>query len=375
MSTKTKNAKVQKKTMFLAAVSVAVILGIATGIALLASKKPVLAFYDIPENVAANIRQILGSSFSYTTYNADRPLAWELEQTARPAMVITPSGQGLAAAKAAVPPKIRLNANTLKDMTTSIRALTQTNKEKNIKALPLLTSHLEISVNTQDLKKSGVKNINSWNDLERFAIAASEKNGKKILFAGKDSGLFLDMVGGMAESISGKRAYENAVQLIEIAVDKTRNGKKNTLDAAVLAQSLAGSPDTPLYDALRMLNRWYNEGIIFSEAFSIDQKSVEALMSNKLASAVFMTLNDHRAVDHNVIDKYASIYFPSNIPAYSRAFTAPVYFALPLKNNKSVIEAALQLTATAKQQPIPLATETITMARLLSEVTMLFVMQ
>ncbi|MCR5724022.1 MAG: hypothetical protein K6G80_02920 [Treponema sp.] len=314
-------------------------------------KKPSIAFYNIPEQTVSGLQELLGDSFSYVTLNSSRPLAWELEKRAKPAMVITPSGKALQDAKKAVSKKVQLGTGILKDATSSIRELSIADKSKEIKALPVLSSHLEIAVQTQELKKAGKKIINSWYDLEQFAIAANEKSGTKIAFAGKDSALLLDILGAMTEAISGKQSYENAVQLIEIAEDKNHNNKAE-FNGEETAKALAGSPDTPLYEAVRMLNRWYKEGILFPETFSLEQKTVQALMENKSTCAVIMTLDAHRQAAHTTISRYSSIYFPSNIPAYSRAFTAPVYFAVPLKNNRQVIKAALQLISVQSQEAL-----------------------
>ena len=321
--------------------------------AIVATRKPVVAFYDVAEADAEHIRQQLGDAFAYRTISAARPLAWELEQGAAPAMLVVPTGQALSAARAKAAPKASVSAEILRETTSSIRGLSQGGAA--VQGVPFLSSHLEIAVNTQELRKTSVKSINLWSDFEAFAKEASARNGTQLLFAGKDSAAFLDILGAVAESLDGRQAYDNAAQLIAIAIDKAGNTDAD-FSAHQLAQALASSPDTPLYDALRMLNRWYKEGIIFSDVFSLDQTAVAALMEEQLSSAVIMTLNDHRAIAHSVIDKYASIYFPSNIPPVSRVFTAPVYFAVPLKNNKAVLAAARALLSTEQQEALSRAT-------------------
>lgn len=328
------------------------IFGMGTCLTITATKKPTIAFYNIPDSDAEKIQKEIGSGYAFKVYNADRPLSWELSQGATPDMIITTTGNACTDAVAAAK-KVTLDTSVLKDMTTSVRTLAQQNKASPV--VPLLVSHIELAVHTSDFKKSGVKAINSWGDFERFATAAAEKSGKKILFAGKDSNAFLDMLGAMAESIDGVQNYKNTVELIDIALDKT-NSKKEAFNAQKLTANLTGTPDSPLYNTVRMLHRWYTDGLLFSEAFSIDQKSIAALMANNTASAVIMSLHDHRAIEHSVIEKYSSIYFPSNIPAFSRAFTAPLYVAVPLKNNKDVLATAKQLVATAKQEQLSRST-------------------
>lgn len=349
-----KKTNPREKTILIAACAVIAILVAGSLLATLRPKKTILAFYNVPEKTVSVLQDMLGSSFSYELWNSDRPLSWELEQRKNPDVLVTPSGKALKDAQAAASPKILLGTDILKDTTTSIKALAAVSKERGPLSIPLLTSHLEIAVQTQELKKTGIKTINSWNDIERFARAAREKTGSQILFAGKDSGAFLDILGAMGESFGGKQSYENAVQLVEIAMDKVN--KKTEFDAGHLAASLAASPDTPFYDAVRTLNRWYKEGLLFAEVFSLDQKSLASLMEHRAASLVFQTLEEHRAGKQNVIEKYTSIYFPSNMPAYSRAFTAPVYLATPLKNKKEALASLERLLESSKQEQLSRAT-------------------
>ncbi len=353
MNTKT---NLSKKAIIASLIAVAAILAVGTIIAVSSSKKPIIAFYNVPDKNAAALQAALGDTFSYLLLSADRPLAWELEQQKNLDAVITPSGKALKDAQSAASKKIRLSPELLKDTTTSIKAVALTEKTREIQSLPLLSSHLELAIQTQELKKSGVKALNSWNDFERFAQAAKEKNNTHILFAGKESNTFLDILGALTESINSKQSYENAVQLIEIAVDKAQSSKKNEFDASKLVQLLAGTPDAPLYEAVRTINRWYKEGYLFSEVFSLDKTSVSALMENKIACAVIMSLEDHRAADRTIIEKYTSYKFPSNIPEYIRTFTAPVYFITPLKNEKTMIAAAEQLLTTETQEQLSRAT-------------------
>ena len=345
--------KKNQKILLIAATTVLLIFALGTSIALAATKKPTVAFYNIPARDAEKIQSTIGTAVSYRTYPAELPLRKELEQGAKPDLLIVPSGQALTDAKAVA--RVPLATELFRDMTTSVRSLVQ-DREKSAVALPLLSSHFEIAVNTQELKRTGVKTINMWSDVERLAREASARNNSAIVFAGKDSTTLLDLLGAMTEAINGRQQYANAVELIAIALDKVENGKQQLFSTTTLAKTLCAAPDSPLHDSMRLLQHWFADGLIFREVFSLDKNDVAALIGDKSASIVFMSLSDHRNLDRAMVEKYTSYYFPSSIPAPARAFTAPVYFAVPLKNNKALMAATKQLVTAQKQEALSRAT-------------------
>lgn len=347
---KLKNLKKNQKVGLIAAAGTLLIFALGTTIALVAQRRPTVGFYNVPASVFDSIQHTMGKHAAYKAYSTSQPLSAVLAQGAKPDLLVVPSGQALSDATAAASAKVVLQSELLKATTSSIRSMVQEDRDRQAVALPLLSSHFEIAVNTQLLKKTSVKSLSTWSDIERFAQEAAEKYNAKLLFAGKDSNTFFDLLGALTESISGRRQYDNAVQRIEIALDKASSSKKAEFNAAQLAQTLAALPDSPLHDAIRLLNRCFKEGLIFTEVFSLDTGAVATLMKTKSACVVFMLLDEHRALEHSVGEKYASYYLPSSIPPVSRTFTAPVYFAVPMKNNKKLVSAFKQLLQPGKQE-------------------------
>ena len=326
---------------------------VGTGIFLWLTRIPVIAFYRLQKNEISALKSVIGNDFSYLTYDNDSSLYSQIKKK-RPDLIFAPSGKPLETAVSSAK-KVSLPLSLLADMTSSIRN-SAPQKENAISAVPIVSGHLEIGINMNMLRRTGIKTIVSWEDIEKFASEAKKHYpNATIFFAGKNGPLVLDIIGALAEALDGKNAYDTAIKMIDEAIKESASGKR-MFNGDIVAQSLAGNPDGPLYDAVQLLKKWYKAGLISDDSFKINKDTVSAFMQNDMASVVVMSLSDHRAIDTNVIKPYTSIYFPSDSPATTRAFTAPVIFAVPQTNNKKILELTQKLVSEETQESLSRAT-------------------
>ena len=112
----------------------------------------------------------------------------------------------------------------------------------------------------------------------------------------------------------------------------------------------------PLYDALQFLRTWVQERLIAADSFNMDKQTVGAFMQNNLASVVIMSLADHRSINHDAIEPFVSVYFPSELSADRRHFIAPVFYAVPFSKNAKGMALIAKLISPESQESLSYAT-------------------
>ena len=319
---------------------------VAAGIFFYVTKRPVIAFYRLQDREIDALKNVIGDEFDYRTYNNDTSLYSQTKK--RPDLIFTTTGSPL---KSATQTAKKVPISLLSDMTSSVRDSVP-QEEDTVSAVPVLSSHLEIDINMTMLRRTSIKTISTWKDIEAFAIEAQKQFPEAhILFAGKNGALVLDIIGALAEALGSKKDYDAAVALIDQAIEDNAWGRISFNGDAV-AETLAGNPDAPLYDAVRFLNKWYKAGLIDENSFKINKNAISALMNQEMVSVAFMSLSDHRAIDNNTIRSYTSIYFPSDNPASTRNFTAPIIVAVPQTANKKTLVLVQRLVSEELQETL-----------------------
>lgn len=343
-----------KKTIVSITASVIAVILSATIIAsLCANRKPVIAFYDLNDSTENAVKTVLGEDFSYITLNTHTALSYQVKK-AKAAAVFTKGTANVASAKELAAKKAVLPQSAVSGMTSSIRSLASPVQNGTISALPLLNDHLEVNVDTRLLSstKYPMPNAPSWNDLTKFALAASQKNqNPAIVFAGKESDSLIDILGALSESLEGRSAYDTAVKLILMEIEKAAS-EKRSLNGTALADVLAASPTSPLFSAAQMISSWRKQKILYPDVFSLTSENLDTLMEMNLASLVIMPLSIHRTIGQQTIQHYTSIYLPSYNPASNRFFTAAVVYAVPLSANKKMLSALESLSSVQTQEKL-----------------------
>lgn len=242
----------------------------------------------------------------------------------------------------------------LEGTTISVKQSVLKDSNGNLKAVPILLDNYEIDIDRTILNQCGIKTISTWQDIEKFALAAKKYVKSPIVFAGGDSDTFLGIVGALTEAFSGKQAYDKVVETIHKSIyeNEDKDFVPTTQDYENIIKSLSENEDSPLFNALQVLIRWQRLGLLNSETFNMKQNDVTAFMEAKLAPIAFMTLSQHREVEHNIIERYSSIYFPSERTATSRYFTAPMIIAIPYSKNKNVTTVITNLISSNGQEQI-----------------------
>lgn len=318
------------------------------------TRLPRITFYGIPAQEATALQAAIGDGATYATFGTDTSLYYQLRHQKKPDILITTSGEKLTNALEQASKAAAYNADVLNGMTSSVRSSAKLQDEK-VRALPLLSSHFEIDINTDMLRQTNTQTIATWEEIERFASVAKEQLGTTIAFAGKDGATTLDTLGALAEAFGGKKNYSAAVHLISDAASHAQE-RGSMFNGDDLAHKLAAEGDAPLYDAVQLLKKWYKSGLLNPEVFAFDTQTLSAYMAANMISVAFMSLDDHRALEVSVIKPYSSIYFPSNYPASTRSFTAPIIYAVPFSKNKKARALAEHLITTDAQENLSRAT-------------------
>lgn len=227
------------------------------------------------------------------------------------------------------------------EMTTSMKGAVKAGKE-GVKAVPVIFDNMEIDIEITALKNSGMAGIAGWDDIEKLAVFQKRYVENPIVFAGKDAELALDIFGALTEAMSGADEYRNAVEIIN-----SHSGAD--FNAARVARLLTEKSDNPLYKAVLYLSRLYKQGLLHPNTFNLEKNDVKAFAKARIASIIFMSLNDHRAFEPKVISRFTSIYFPSEFSGDMRKFTSPVTCAVPLKKDKAA-KAIVESMVTAEEQ-------------------------
>lgn len=349
--TQKKQSPVNKKLVAGIVCSALVILAVTGVLIFKPSKDFKIAFYKIEEKERQAITEVIRQAASekhidvvFVDYNSEKPLKDELPLTKKPNIVITTSGHAVQTAADKASSLASLPLELSAGMTSSMKSAIIKNGD-SITALPLLSSHFEVDIDSVEIQSAQTQYINTWNDVEKFMREQKRKKEAPMIFAGGNPDFLLTLVGAMAESIDGPDSYSDAVKIIK----ETSNPVKTVI-------KLCDEPDSPLATSIKQLKSWYKLGFIHPGTFSMQQNDVEAFASSRLSSVLFMSLEDHRNIAQKTISRFTSIYFPSEHGANMRIFTGNTYYAVPLIKSKKSSELLASLITPEYQESLARAT-------------------
>lgn len=245
-------------------------------------------------------------------------------------IIITPDGASLNHAIAIANNKSSLNQSVTQEMFSTMKNKAHYNKN-NVTALPLIIDHLEIDIDKQSFLDSGMKNINSWDDIEQFCILQQEYINNPMIFAGNNTIFFFDFIGALCEAHSGYDSYIKSVNIIN-----SDEFKDNNFNEKELYNTLFVSDGAPLKETEAVLKQYYSNNFIGKITKDYVNYDIDVMAQDRRGRVIFTTLSDHRSFNASGISRYSSIYFPSNIAANNRHFTANVTFAVPVQNKEAV---------------------------------------
>lgn len=361
-----KKSKRSIKITIIVATSILIVAGIILALALTISKAPVkVAYYALTDMQKTALTKSLSAfsenegkkqTFTFTELNADKPLAEQANNKFD--IVFAPLGKNTSRLVNRIAEKntknISLPQTVLEGATISVHQASLKDSNNFISAVPLLLDNNEIAIDKEMMNVCGIKTISNWHDIELFAFTAKKKIKQPIIFAGSDSDTFLGIVGSMTEALSGKQAYDILVSTLTKSIDEAaaKGTELTTAEYDELIKSLSKNADAPLYNTVQLLSRWYKLQLLNSEVFNMTKKDVSAFMEMKEGAIVFMTLSQHREIEHTAIQRYSSIYYPSEHEAVQRYFNASVISAIPLSKNKIAHSAIEELASTKLQEQL-----------------------
>ena len=325
-----------KKTVSLIAV-ITLLLAVIIGI--FVPKKQIIAFYDLSEFEVSGLKRALEAQgqdvfnpkkFKYIEY--DNSLALEKQLSRKPSILFARGGSEFNRTITATGTKTNLVlTGDLSGLTSSMKGLVLA-RDKNIAAVPVLSSNMEIAVNMNLYRRSRMTTISTWSDIEKFAEISKNREKAGIMFDCKNADNFLDMTGALIESFDGRDAYHQAVKIINDTV-----AESSTFNSGKIVQNLMTLEGSPLNTTVQTLKRWDKKGLLLSGTFNAAQTDVNSFMKNDNVSLTFITLSTHRQIPRDTIERYTSIYLPSDIAPSLRAFTAPAVYAAAFKKNKKTV--------------------------------------
>lgn len=319
--------------------------------------KPVIAFYGIDSSsqtaITACIEDYLKQNHIgavIKTLEATQKLEPQISFGRKPALLITTSGEPTKLAANHASSSAALSPELLTEMTSSIRSTAIYNKSRTkVHSVPLLSDNMEIDIDISAFRSSKMKSISTWQDIENFSRLQKKTMDYPVIFAGKDPSFILDLFGALTEALDGQASYKKAAELIKKNAEKKWN-------ASYLAEQLSGDYNAPLYSARSLLTKWYEEKLLNPDSFNLSTADVNAFLKARLAVTSFMTLTAHRQVAQKTIERFSSIYLPSDNAPSSRCFTANVISAVPERKNKSLQKLVQYLVSQEVQEKLSRST-------------------
>jgi hypothetical protein len=351
---KSARQKISNKKLLLTGGIIAAAAVLTTGIIVFSimHRKPTAAFYGIPESDQKMIAAEL-TDFTIVTYDASKPIAGQLKSGKKADILFTYNGKTLTeAAVVARKKKAGLPPSVLEGIISSVRMTAPRSAEGAVLAVPLLLDNYEIDINRELMRDAGYAMLDSWADLDKFARSMHRKITATVVMAGGDDRELINITGALCESLQGKAAWYNAAAKIRESIAA---GKNTEIDFEAVISDLCATQESPLYTTDRLLSSWYKDGILYPDTFHMKKPDIQAFMESELCAISFLTLSQHRAVAQQKISNYNSQYYPSSPDAETRNFTAPVVFAVPLRNSRAA-KAAITALAKGRQEKVSRAT-------------------
>ncbi len=323
----------------------------------LLNKKPVAAFYGIPENTQKGITAVLQKThtrrnkkslpYEIVILNDTLDLKSAIKNSKKPDILFIYNGRNAEyAVSLAASKKTGFDSSILNGMTTSVKATAYSANGK-ITGVPLLIDNYEIDVNLNAFKNSGIPAVNFWNDIERLAEKTKSPSIVPVLFSAGNDEMLINVFGALVESLSGVQAWKSLVEKLKILSDSGNV----TVSACSELVSKMTQEDGELFKTGSMIHSWKDAGIIPKNISQITFKDINAYMTANLTAITFMTLSQHRTIEYKTISQYSSIYYPSTSYADERHFSSPVVLAVPLSKNK-ITRNSIQLMANSLQSSL-----------------------
>jgi hypothetical protein len=274
-----------------------------------AIRKPVIAYYGLPETVLEAITALADdpafsgkTKFGIVVLDGAKPLAEQIGKKNRVDVVFAYDGAALAAASgtAIVPSEqIRLL------MPLAIRA-TGTRFGTGY-AQPILLDHFEVAYDASAFAGKGLGEPKSLDALLAGARETARPGMWPIVCAGGNDRDLLLLVGALVDAKYGPEARAKIVADLR---------EKGSLKQALSNAALRGTLDE--------LIEWRKSGLLHPEWFRMKDADLVAYLEKGYTRVALMPFSTHRAIPLKTISRFASIPFPPSRLNSPRELAAPV---------------------------------------------------
>lgn len=346
-----------KKRIFIICISILIILGLILGICLYtnkckAQKKTIhIGFYNVDENLSeilakkvTELCQANEQNVSFINITSGKDFISN-DKKNKPDLIFASDGYAVRKALEASQKNAGLSSEILTAMFSSMQESVKYEDGK-IKAVPLIFDNLEINIEKAEFNMSGMKAINTWEDIERFCAIQKTKYDYPMSFAGTEPVFLLDLMGALGEALEKDGAYERAAQILKDAEDKEE------VDEKALANKLFIDPDAPLAYSFYFLKQFYKNKYLTPVFKDLRNKDINSYLEQRVTNIIFTTLSTHRSFNVKAISRYSSIYIPSKKRPEQRHFTATTVFAVPMTDSPAAKQLAVDLLSTETQSSL-----------------------
>lgn len=353
-------SKLSKPLRFFAAGSLLIFLILISvfSVIYLIQKKPVLAFYNVPQKVKNQIisvsEKVTDKSFKILELNSSIPLSLQKKSLKKADLVFVRSDSDTKEFFTSSKAKIfkPLEKNLLSGTASTIqKTVPVSEKNKNqIFYLPFLYDMYLIDVNYEYFKKTGFPFLNTWDDLVSIAKKEADFVNTPVVFPVKDDREFLNIFGQFIEAFFGFEEYESFLSSLYNAFkkdiktaefEKKSNMQKTTFNKTI--SFIEKFVDSPVFNKIAVtFGEMQNKGILADDVTNFSKEDSLFFAENKLCGFYLTSLSNHRLIPRNLLNDYKSIYFPNTGNYQERKFCADEYAVAKIKSNKSskqIIEA------------------------------------
>ena len=343
----------KKKNLILISIICICVLAAVTGIifgvrASKADKTLTVGFYNTTESIQQALTKLTqdyadknGKSIAFYNFDSESSFYEQIKKH-KVDLIFAPDGYAVKNSVSAATEGAGFSDINLSGLFSTMVGSTKI-KDKKYSAIPLIFDNFEINIEVSAFKMSDMKAIATWKHIEEFSQIQKDKIDYPISFAGAEPVFLLDLIGALAEALEGKEAYDKAAEILIQA------SHSDDFDAAEVAKKLFIYPDAPIPYSLYYLQQLAKKGYITPASQYLTHNDINSYIKQRVTNLFFTTLSTHRTYDIKAVERFSSIYVPSNYKPEKRHFTANITYAVPVSKNSESLELVQQLISVEAQ--------------------------
>ena len=292
-----------------------------------------IAFYDTNTSIKDALTTLIQAfgqtnekSISFYKIDGQSELSEQIQKN-KIDLVIAPAGYAVKKIVAVAPEKASAPEQSLTQMFSTMQQ-SAISKDKKLLGVPLVFDNLEIDIDLSEFYSSGMQSIATWKDIEQFTQGQKQKLDYPVSFAGADPVFLLDLLGALCEAFDGIDAYNNAARILNQDV------LYSTFDAKETAARLFFGDDAPLTNSINFLKEYSKKAYLTPSSRQLRHTDINSYIKQRVTHVFFTTLSVHRTYDTKAIERFSSIYVPSQERPTQRHFTATTTYAVPVNTSK-----------------------------------------